>query len=63
VPIAIIGNSGSGKSTLARRLAQASGADRLDLDTIAWEPGEPGVARTLVERFFRSGADWIVDGC
>ncbi len=40
--IAILGNSGSGKSTLARRLAAEAFAAVLDLDTVAWEPGEIG---------------------
>ena len=44
--IAILGNSGSGKSTVARSLAARSGAVLLDLDTVAWEPGQIAVARS-----------------
>jgi RimJ/RimL family protein N-acetyltransferase/adenylate kinase family enzyme len=66
--IAIIGNSGSGKSVLARRLA---GARRpvLDLDRLAWEPGQVAVARDPaaavadLEEFCRAHAAWVVEGC
>src|SRR5262249_49343741 len=43
--IAIIGNSGSGKSTLAQWLAERTGASLLDLDTVAWVPGQIAVPR------------------
>jgi adenylate kinase family enzyme len=43
--IAIIGNSGSGKSTLALWLTEKTGAALLDLDTVAWVPGQIAVAR------------------
>jgi len=67
--IAIIGNSGSGKSTLARRLARVYATQVLDLDTVAWEPGEiarprsPGAAAADVRSFCDSGEQWIVEGC
>jgi len=47
--VAIVGNSGSGKSTLARRLAADSGTPTLDLDTVAWEPGQIAVSRAVGE--------------
>lgn len=67
--IAIIGNSGSGKSTLARQLADERAADILDLDTVAWEPGqvavprEPAVAAGDVRAFCAGRDRWIVEGC
>ncbi len=67
--IAIIGNSGSGKSTLARRLAAFYAAQVLDLDTVAWEPGEiarprsPVEAAAEVRRFCDAAERWIVEGC
>jgi adenylate kinase family enzyme len=67
--IAIIGNSGSGKSTLARWFAERTGAVLLDLDTVAWVPGQIAVARAADEaenqvRAFCSGHDdWVVEGC
>jgi adenylate kinase family enzyme len=66
---AILGNSGSGKSTLAARLAREYGARTLDLDTIAWLPGEPVVPRPVAEaiadvgEFCAAGGSWIVEGC
>lgn len=67
--IAIIGNSGSGKSTLARWLAARTGAAQLDLDSVAWEPGQiavprpESVAEADVQRFCSAGDSWIVEGC
>jgi adenylate kinase family enzyme len=67
--IAIVGNSGSGKSTLAQRLARVHATQVLDLDTVAWEPGEiahprsPTAAAADVRSFCDSGEHWIVDGC
>lgn len=67
--VAIIGNSGSGKSTLARQLATRFGAATLDLDTVAWEPGEVAVARPPadavadVRSFCEVHDAWIVEGC
>src|SRR5262249_39080718 len=67
--LVILGNSGSGKSTLARWLADRSGADLLDLDTVAWEPGKiavaraPEVAQAEVRRFCAGRAAWVIEGC
>ena len=67
--VVILGNSGSGKSTLAHWLAERGKAERLDLDTVAWEPGQaavardPALAQAAVERFCRSHAHWVVEGC
>lgn len=66
--IAILGNSGSGKSTLALGLSGAQGWPRLDLDTVAWEPGKIAVPRDPERaqadvRHFCAGASWVVEGC
>lgn len=67
--IAILGNSGSGKSTVARSLAARSGAALLDLDTVAWEPGQIAVARSPqaaqddVRKFCAGHEHWVVEGC
>ncbi len=65
----ILGNSGSGKTTLALRLGQALGLTPLDLDTVYWEPDQPGVARPKAEAVRELQAQlgdqsrWIVEGC
>ena len=71
--IAILGNSGSGKSTLARRLAaSASSVPVLDLDTIVWEPWDPGRGAVMrvearvqadLEAFCSASDRWIIEGC
>jgi adenylate kinase family enzyme len=67
--IAIVGNSGSGKSTLAQWIAARTGAALLDLDTVAWEPGQIAVARSTgaaeddVRAFCRARESWVVEGC
>jgi adenylate kinase family enzyme len=67
--ITILGNSGSGKSTLARTLAELGGAASLDLDTVAWEPGQiavardPAVAAADVAAFCQRHESWVVEGC
>lgn len=67
--IAILGNSGSGKSTLARWLAERSGAAMLDLDSVAWEPGQIAVPRDAaaaqadVRAFCSAHGHWVVEGC
>jgi len=67
--VAIIGNAGSGKSTLARRLAAECGAEVLDLDTVAWEPGKPAqpraseVAAREVRAFCAAHPAWVIEGC
>lgn len=66
---AILGNSGSGKSTLAKRLSSAIDAPVLDLDTIAWEPGQiaqprdQSIAGADVSAFCTAHDRWIVEGC
>lgn len=67
--IAILGNSGSGKSTLAREWAEEEGLAVLDLDCVAWEPGqiavarEPEEARAEVDEFCGAHEDWVIEGC
>ena len=67
--IAILGNSGSGKSTLARWLATRAAVALLDLDTVAWQPGQiavarsPEVARRDVRAFCGKNDGWVVEGC
>jgi len=67
--VAILGNSGSGKSTLAAMLASATQTSSLDLDTVAWEPGQSAVERAEelaladVRAFCRNNENWIVEGC
>jgi adenylate kinase family enzyme len=69
VRIGIIGNAGCGKSTLARELQEKFGLARLDLDTVAWEPGQVAVPRdpvaadSEVALFCASYANWVVEGC
>ncbi|MEZ6184457.1 MAG: AAA family ATPase [Planctomycetota bacterium] len=65
--VVIVGNSGAGKSTLAERLAQEHDLARLDLDTIAWDPGP---ARRPLERsqaeleaFTAQHPRWVIEGC
>jgi len=65
----IFGNSGSGKSTLALRLARASGAAHLDLDTLAWQATTPPRRRALAESareistFMAEHDPWVIEGC
>lgn len=67
--IAVLGNSGSGKSTFARWAATRTGAAMLDLDSVAWIPGQiaverpAGEAQELVSSFCHSAQHWIVEGC
>jgi adenylate kinase family enzyme len=67
--IAILGNSGSGKSTLANWLAREANLAVLDLDTVAWEPDQPAVARSSalaeaeVARFCATHTRWVLEGC
>ncbi len=67
--IVIIGNSGSGKSTLARWLATRGDGVLLDLDTVAWEPGQIAVPRENeaaereVRSFCAAHERWIIEGC
>ena len=67
--IAIVGNSGSGKSTLARHLALEHELSVLDLDTVAWEPGQIAVARPVelavadIRKYCQARGSWIIEGC
>jgi len=67
--IAVLGNAGSGKSTLARALSAQTGAARLDLDGVYWEPGRSAVRRDAaaaqadVAAFCDAHAAWVVEGC
>lgn len=67
--LAILGNSGSGKSTLAQWASTASGAALLDLDTVAWDPGQvavprdPRAARADVDSHCTTNASWVIEGC
>jgi len=67
--IAILGNSGSGKSTLANWLAQSANLAVLDLDSIAWEPDQPAVARSSalseadVATFCTTHPRGVLEGC
>lgn len=66
--ISILGNSGSGKSTRAHKMALASGAAVLDLDTIYWNPSYVAVKRGDSDVFddldrFCNRDNWIAEGC
>lgn len=67
--IALFGNSGSGKTTLARILRETHSLPMLDLDTVAWEPGQiavpraPEAAISDVRSFCSANEQWIVEGC
>lgn len=67
--VAIVGNAGSGKSTLARQIAAECGAAVLDLDTVAWEPGQPAQPRAsdeairAVRDFCAAHTSWVIEGC
>lgn len=67
--VAIFGNAGSGKSTLARWLAESAGLAVLDLDSVAWEPDQPAVARSGalaradVAKFCAAHERWVLEGC
>lgn len=66
---AVLGNSGSGKSTLANWLARSANLAVLDLDTVAWEPDQPAVARSGklaeadVTAFCATHERWVLEGC
>lgn len=67
--VAILGNSGSGKSTLANWLARSANLAFLDLDSVAWEPGQPAVARSSllaevdISTFCATNTRWVLEGC
>jgi adenylate kinase family enzyme len=65
----LLGNSGSGKTTLAAWLGERHGIDVLDLDSVAWEPGQIAVprdersAQADVLAFCSARPGWVVEGC
>lgn len=67
--VAILGNSGSGKSMLANWLALSANLAVLDLDSVAWEPDKPAVARpdalaeADVTKFCTTHTRWVTEGC
>jgi adenylate kinase family enzyme len=67
--VAILGNSGAGKSTVARWLSARAGAPHLELDSVAWTPGEIAVARAAddaladVRTFCARHNHWVAEGC
>jgi adenylate kinase family enzyme len=67
--VSILGNSGSGKSTLANWLAQSANLAILDLDSVAWEPQQPAVARSSplakadIFAFCTTHRRWVLEGC
>lgn len=67
--ILVFGNSGSGKSTLANSIAKLPNLAHLDLDTVAWKPGEPGVREPLrksfeaIDQFTDAHQNWVIEGC
>ena len=69
IRIAILGNSGSGKSTYAARLAAETGAARLELDEIVWEPHRIAIARPVeavradLAAFLAAHGSWVIEGC
>jgi adenylate kinase family enzyme len=68
VRISIVGPSGSGKTTLGRRLAEALGIERIELDAINHQAGwrdlnthdRPEFARRVDAA--TAGAAWVADG-
>lgn len=64
-----IGDAGAGKSTLDRCLAARHQLPVLDLDTVAWMPGELATARPVadaiadIHAFCTAHASWVVEGC
>ena len=67
--VVIFGNSGAGKSTLARQIAADEDLAHLDLDTIAWEQGDPPQRTPLedagaaVDKFMEAHTGWVIEGC
>jgi adenylate kinase family enzyme len=67
--VLVFGNSGSGKSTLAKRLAKEEHLAHLDLDTLAWLPGEPPTRTPLessdksIKTFLDQHSGWVIEGC
>ena len=67
--VVIFGNSGAGKSTLARQIAADENLAHLDLDTIAWEEGDPPQRTPLedagaaIDKFLEAHNGWVIEGC
>jgi len=67
--ILVFGNSGSGKSTFATCIAKHPGVAHLDLDSIAWKSGQPGVRESLhtsfeaIDAFIDTHRSWVIEGC
>lgn len=67
--ILIFGNSGSGKSSLARQLSEQQGLEHLDLDSLAWLPGDPPSrmpvesAQKALNAFDDEAPAWVIEGC
>jgi len=67
--VMIFGNSGSGKSTLARTLAATHDLAHLDLDTLAWLPGDTPTrapraqSQAQIAEFLRQNPRWVIEGC
>lgn len=63
--VLVFGCSGAGKSTFARRLAQATGLPRTELDAVFWQPGRVQTPRPeFFEKIAALCAEpaWILDG-
>jgi len=67
--VVIIGNSGSGKTTLARKVSDALGCARLDLDSVAWIEARAPTRESYenscsaIDRFMDSHERWVIEGC
>ena len=68
--IVIFGNSGSGKLTLAAEKAELQVCAHLDLDTVAWDPGNNTPTRKpladsekLIAPFLADNENWVIEGC
>lgn len=67
--VLVFGNSGAGKTVYARHLARAHALAHLDLDTIAWMPGQEPVPRPLADvrgdllHFVARNPAWVIEGC
>lgn len=66
--VVVIGSSGSGKSTLGRRLSEACGLVRVELDALNWGPNWLNRTIDAHEDFVRligaatAGDRWVTDG-
>lgn len=64
----VLGNSGAGKTTLARRAAERFELTWLDLDTIVFDPDQPGVLRPVaavihdLAAFVERHPRWVIEG-